>query len=147
MLKQLNAQIKELERQIATTLRAHADGPIFRSLFKGPNSVITAAELLAEIGDCRGRYPARDALAATPAKPRSRSSQASARQRPSPGAVTSAYARRSTRWLTAPHTGTLARKISTPPPAPAATITPARCAPSAAPGVASRGAAGKTACR
>ena len=29
-----------------------------------PNSVITAAELLAEIGDCRERYPTRDALAA-----------------------------------------------------------------------------------
>ena len=63
MLKQLNAQIKELERQLATALRGHPDGPIFRSLFKGPNSVITAAELLAEIGDCRARYPARDALA------------------------------------------------------------------------------------
>jgi transposase len=63
MLKQLNAQIKELERQLATALRGHPDGPIFRSLFKGPDSVITAAELLAEIGDCRARYPARDALA------------------------------------------------------------------------------------
>jgi putative transposase len=33
-------------------------------LFKKPNSVICAAELLAEIGDCRARHPTRDALAA-----------------------------------------------------------------------------------
>jgi hypothetical protein len=36
---------------------------VFLSLFKSPASVITAAELLAEIGDCRARYPTRDALA------------------------------------------------------------------------------------
>jgi transposase len=61
-LKQLNAQIKQLERQITTAIRTHPDGQIFLSLFKG--STITAAEMLAEIGDCRGRYPTRDRLAA-----------------------------------------------------------------------------------
>ena len=60
-LKQLNEQIKDLERQIATGIREHPDGHIFLSLFKG--STITAAELLAEMGDCRARYPNRDALA------------------------------------------------------------------------------------
>jgi transposase len=60
-LRTLNAQIKELERQIATQVREHPDGEIFLSLFK--YSVTTAAELLAEIGDCRARYPSRDALA------------------------------------------------------------------------------------
>ncbi|HEY2595047.1 MAG TPA: IS110 family transposase [Chloroflexota bacterium] len=59
----LSAQINTLERQIATAVRAHPDGAIFLSLFKDPNSFITAAEMLAEIGDCRARYPARDALA------------------------------------------------------------------------------------
>jgi Transposase IS116/IS110/IS902 family len=59
----LNIQIKELERRIAAALREHPDGPIFRSLFKDPRSPITAAELLAEMGDCGARYPARDALA------------------------------------------------------------------------------------
>ena len=63
-IKTINEQIKQLERQIATAIREHPDGPIFLSLFKKPNSVITAAELLAEIGDCRGRYPTRDTLAA-----------------------------------------------------------------------------------
>ena len=62
-IRTLNAQIKDLERQIRTQVRAHPDGPIFLSLFKQPWSVITAAELLAEIGDCRARYPTRDALA------------------------------------------------------------------------------------
>ena len=62
-LKPLVAQIKQLERQIATAVREHPDGEIFLSLFKDPDSVITAAELLAEIGDCRARYPTRDALA------------------------------------------------------------------------------------
>jgi Transposase IS116/IS110/IS902 family len=36
---------------------------IFLSLFRDPKSVITAATLLAEIGDRRARYPTRDALA------------------------------------------------------------------------------------
>ncbi len=64
MIRTLNAQIKQLERDIRTLVRAHPDGRIFLSLFKSPASVITAAELLAEIGDCRARYPTRDALAA-----------------------------------------------------------------------------------
>ena len=62
-LRPLVAQIKQLERQIAIAVREHPDGEIFLSLFKDPRSVICAAELLAEIGDCRGRYPTRDALA------------------------------------------------------------------------------------
>jgi transposase len=62
-LTPLVAQIRELERQIAAAVREHPDAEIFLSLFKGP-AVITAAELLAEIGDSRGRYPNRDALAA-----------------------------------------------------------------------------------
>jgi len=66
MIRTLNAQIKDLEREIRAQVRAHPDGSIFLSLFKSPASVITAAELLAEIGDCRERYPDRDALAADP---------------------------------------------------------------------------------
>jgi transposase len=60
-LSPIVAQIKALDRRIATGLREHPDGEIFRSLFK--DSQTTAAILLAEIGDCRGRYPHRDALA------------------------------------------------------------------------------------
>ena len=63
-IKPLVAQIKQLTEQIATALREHPDGEIFLSLFRDPRSVVTAAELLAEIGDCRARYPTRDTLAA-----------------------------------------------------------------------------------
>jgi transposase len=63
-LTPLVCQIRQLERQIAAAVRAHPDGAIFLSLFRSPNSVICAATLLAEIGDCRERYPTRDALAA-----------------------------------------------------------------------------------
>jgi transposase len=63
-LKTINEQIRQLERQIATAMHEHPDGAIFLSLFKKPSSVICAAELLAEIGDCRARYPTRDTLAA-----------------------------------------------------------------------------------
>ncbi|MGO9794367.1 MAG: transposase [Solirubrobacteraceae bacterium] len=63
-IKTINEQIKQLERQIATAIREHPDGAIFLSLFKKPGSVICAAEMLAEIGDCRARYPTCDTLAA-----------------------------------------------------------------------------------
>jgi len=63
LLRPLVAQIKELERQLARALDEHPDGQLFRPLFRDPKSVITAAELVSEIGDCRGRYPTGDALA------------------------------------------------------------------------------------
>ena len=59
----LVAQIKQLDREIASALREHPDGAVFLSLFKDPDSVICAAELLSEIGDCRARYVTGDALA------------------------------------------------------------------------------------
>jgi hypothetical protein len=57
-------QITELTSQIAGAIRTHPDGPIFLSFFKQPKSVVTAAGLLAEIGDNRARYPTAAALAA-----------------------------------------------------------------------------------
>jgi transposase len=57
-------QISGLESEIAQTLDAHPDGEIFRSFFSSRESVICPATLLAEIGDCRARYPHRDAIAA-----------------------------------------------------------------------------------
>lgn len=56
-------QITQLERQIADAVRAHPDGEIFTSPFKSPRSTLTAAVLLAEIGDQRARYLTSDALA------------------------------------------------------------------------------------
>jgi transposase len=57
-------QIAQLTSQIAGATRAHPDGPIFLAFFRDPKSVITAAGLLAEIGDNRARYPTDDSLAA-----------------------------------------------------------------------------------
>lgn len=58
------AQIRELTSQIAHAVRSHPDAEVFLPLFKDPKSVITAARLVAEIGDDRSRYPTCEALAA-----------------------------------------------------------------------------------
>jgi transposase len=63
-LRPIVDQIGELTSQIAGAVRAHPDGPIFLSFFRDPKSVVTAAGLLAEIGDNRARYPTAQALAA-----------------------------------------------------------------------------------
>jgi transposase len=57
-------QIRLLTSEIAHAVREHPDGEIFLSLFRDPRSVVTAATLLAEIGDCRQRYPTPEHLAA-----------------------------------------------------------------------------------
>jgi transposase len=63
-LKPLVEQIRLLTSQIAGAVRAHDDGQIFLSLFRDPKSIVTAAELLAEIGDNRNRHPASASLEA-----------------------------------------------------------------------------------
>jgi transposase len=63
-LRPIVAQIAEIGSQIAGAVRAHPDGRVFLPLFKDPKSTITAARLVAEIGDDRGRYPTSEALAA-----------------------------------------------------------------------------------
>jgi len=63
-LGQIVAEIRRLEAEIGGAVRAHPDGEIFLSFFRDPKSVLTAAGLLAEIGDDRGRYRDADSLAA-----------------------------------------------------------------------------------
>lgn len=63
-LKALAERIKRLEERIAKAVRAHPDGEIFLSLFLGKNTTLTAACLVAEIGDTRERYPTNEAMAA-----------------------------------------------------------------------------------
>lgn len=63
-LRPIVDQIRELTSQIAQAVRAHPDGQVFLPLFKDPKSVVTAARLVAEIGDDRSRYPTRESLAA-----------------------------------------------------------------------------------
>jgi len=53
-------QIKTLEQQIGEQLSAHADAHIFTSLPR--SGTVRAARLLAEIGDCRARFPTPEAL-------------------------------------------------------------------------------------
>jgi transposase len=63
-LRPLIEQIRLLSSQIAHAVRAHPQGEVFLSLFRDPNSTLTAARLVAEIGDCRERYPNTETLAA-----------------------------------------------------------------------------------
>ena len=60
VLKTLRAQIDELDTRIAELLDNHPDAHIFTSLPR--SGVVRAATLLAEIGDCRDRFPTPDAL-------------------------------------------------------------------------------------
>lgn len=57
----LNKQIADLSKQIDRQLAVHADAHIFTSLPKAGR--IRAARLLAEIGDCRARFPTPESLA------------------------------------------------------------------------------------
>jgi transposase len=61
LLETLDTQIKTLNRRIRELLDTHPDGHIFRSLPRA--NTIRAATLLAEIGDCRARFPEAEALA------------------------------------------------------------------------------------
>jgi len=63
-LEPIVARIAELTSEIRGALHDHVDGPTFRSLFIDPKSAVCAAAMLAEIGDCRERYPTKATLAA-----------------------------------------------------------------------------------
>jgi transposase len=59
-LSSLVAQINTLSKRIGEQLASHADAHIFTSLPR--SGTIRAARLLAEIGDCRARFPTPEAL-------------------------------------------------------------------------------------
>jgi len=63
-LEPIVARISELTIEIRHALDAHPDGATFRSLFIAADSWLCAASMLAEIGDCRERYPSYRELAA-----------------------------------------------------------------------------------
>src|SRR5919108_4096193 len=63
-LRPIVEQISQLTSHIRGAIRSHPDGRIFLSFFRDPKSVITAAGLLAEIGDNRARYSTSEILAA-----------------------------------------------------------------------------------
>jgi transposase len=60
-LRTLREQIKTLDREISQQLAAHPDSNTFTSLPR--SGTVRAARLLAEIGDCRARFPTPDSLA------------------------------------------------------------------------------------
>jgi transposase len=62
MIETLNAEVEAIEQQMSVLLGAHPDQHIFTSLPR--SGMVRAASLLAEIGDCRERFPTDDALAA-----------------------------------------------------------------------------------
>ena len=62
LLTSLRQQQSALEARIKEALLAHPDGPIVQSLPR--SGVVRAATLLAEIGDCRARFPDAQSLAA-----------------------------------------------------------------------------------
>lgn len=61
-LELLNVEINRTEGRIQELFEAHPDQKIFASLPR--SGMVRAATLLAEIGDCRERFPTDDALAA-----------------------------------------------------------------------------------
>lgn len=60
ILRALRAQIAELDSRIAELLDNHPDAHVFTSLPR--SGTIRAATLLAEIGDCRARFPDAESL-------------------------------------------------------------------------------------
>jgi transposase len=62
LLLEIRGRIQRLEMKIAEALDMHPDGAIFKSLPR--SGTIRAATLLAEIGDCRERFPDDTSLAA-----------------------------------------------------------------------------------
>jgi transposase len=61
MVAALNAEIEQIEHDISQLFSNHPDQHIFTSLPR--SGMVRAASLLAEIGDCRERFPSDDALA------------------------------------------------------------------------------------
>ncbi len=63
-LEPIVAEISELTSQIRGALVAHPDAAVFAPLFRDAKTAISPATLIAELGDCRGRYPTEAAMAA-----------------------------------------------------------------------------------
>jgi hypothetical protein len=120
----LNEQIKALTTQISRQLEVHADQQIFTSLPRSGR--IRAARLLAEIGDCRGRFPTPDSLICLAGVAHPPANPAKAALSISAGPVTKTSA---TPYVTSPATAAKATPgppTSTNRPATAATTTPTR---------------------
>lgn len=63
-LEPIVSEIAALDARIRERLAAHPDAAIFAPLFRDRRTAICPATLIAELGDCRGRYPTEAAMAA-----------------------------------------------------------------------------------
>ncbi len=145
MIRTLNAQIKDLEREIrdpGPRSPRRPDLPLAVQIPQQRDHRRGAARRDRRLP--RSATPTVTRSPPTPAKPRSLSSPGNGRPPGSDARATSAYASRSAAWPTQAATGTPGPKTSTPKPANAVISTPARSAPSDAPGAASCGNAGAT---
>ena len=142
VLRALNTQIQALAASIGTQLAAHPDAAIFTSLPR--SGTVRAARLLAEIGDARGRFPARDSLTCLAGVAPSTRQSGKVKTVTFRGEQTSSSA---TPCATSPQTPAAPAPgppTSTTRPSPAAATTPTPSASSPAPGHTSSGDAGKT---
>ena len=143
-LQPIVARISELTIEIRRQIDQHPDGQTFRSPFIDPNSWLCAATMIAEIGDCRDRYPSYRALAADAGQAPVAVESGNPATPNSDGPATTASATRSTHSLTQAAATTPGPPTSTREHAPAAPATPTQHASSAAPGHRSSGASGTT---
>ena len=128
--------------EISQALDAHPDGEIFRSFFRSRSS-ICAATLQAEIGDCRARYPHRDSIAADGGQAPVAEESGKRKHANFRWACNKRLRNALGTLAQSTRNGTPGPPTATPTPASEATTTAARYAPSAAPGAASSGAAGR----
>ena len=124
LLTALRAQQSDLEIRIREGLLAHPDGAIFTSLPRA--GTIRAATLLAEIGDCRARYPDPAALAAAAGVAPSPANPASTARSPTAAAATSTCVPPWSSGPRTPHAQRLGQAEPTDAPATAAAATPRR---------------------
>ena len=136
------AELDRADRQRPARPSRRRDLPL--ACFADPKTAVTAAALLAEIGDCRDRYPTAAALAADAGQAPSPSSPANAarRFRRACDKRLRSADRRPRRHQPPPQP--LGRRHLPPRPRPRLQTTPTPSASSAAPGCASSGAAGTT---
>jgi transposase len=64
VLEPIVIEISGLTSQIRGALAAHPDAVVFAPLFRDAKTAISPATLIAELGDCRERYPTEAAMAA-----------------------------------------------------------------------------------
>jgi transposase len=133
-LDTVRAQIDELEGEIVERLGTHADAAIFTALPRSGR--VRVAALLAEIGDCRARFPDAESLTCLAGRPHRPGGRASTRRSCSALPATRSCGPRSWTSPVTPATTTPGPLTSTSRPEPAAMATPTPSASWPGPGFA-----------